>query len=244
MNKFTEIAKKTPILPSILKAIRNKYLYNQLKKQNTEQVFTNIFRENTWGGKESVSGVGSDLFQTRIILKEIPTLLREFAIHSMLDIPCGDFHWLKELNLNEIIYSGAEIVAETVKLNNEKYSRTGLTFQKLDLITDILPKVDLIFCRDCLVHFSNFDILKSLNNICNSESKYLLTTTFVGRKTNKDIATGQWRPLNLGIAPIFLPKPLKIINEGCTESNNAFADKSLGLWLISDIQKSISNFRQ
>jgi hypothetical protein len=43
------------------------------------------------------------------------------------------------------------------------------------------------------------DIFLALNNICESNSKYLLTTTFTERSCNADIATGQWRTLNLQI---------------------------------------------
>ena len=70
-------------------------------------------------------------------------------------------------------------------------------------------------------------------------SQYLLTTSFTDRQDNKDIITGEWRPLNLQIAPFSLPKPIRIINEKCTQKKSSYADKSLGLWKISDIAKII-----
>ena len=57
----------------------------------------------------------------------------------------------------------------------------------MDLVNDELPKVDLIFCRDCLFHLPNDMILKALENIYKSKSKYLLTTTFTDNIPNKDI---------------------------------------------------------
>ena len=69
-----------------------------------------------------------------------------------------------------------------------------------------------------------------------SEATYLLTTIYTDRSDNKDIVTGQWRPLNLLAAPFELPEPLECINEGSTERNGIYADKSLLLWRIADLR--------
>ncbi len=106
---------------------------------------------------------------------------------------------------------------------------------------DELPEVDLIFCRDCLVHFSHSDIFKALTNIRRSGAIYLLTTTFSGRKENHDINTGEWRVLNFEAAPFHFPPPLRLLVENCTQQNSkgAYKDKSLGLWKISDFEESL-----
>lgn len=207
--------------------------------EETEQVFTDIYKKNGFNGKDSVSGPGSDVYQTRVIVKELPVLFGDFGVLAMLDIPCGDFHWMQSVDLIDIDYTGADIVNDLIENNTEQYARDGLRFQKLDLLKDRLPKVDLIFTRDCLVHLSFEDIFRALDNICNSQSEYLLTTTFTGRIDNHDIKTGQWRPLNLELSPFFLPKPLKIINESCTENDGIYSDKTLGLWKIADIRESL-----
>ena len=213
---------------------------NQIKmKKEAEQIFTNIYKNNGFNGKESISGPGSDTYQTRIIIKEIPLLFKDYNISTMLDIPCGDFYWMKEVDLKDIEYIGADIVDDLIKKNNKEYHKNNLYFKKLDLLKDTLPNVDLIFTRDCLVHLSFEDIFNALTNICNSNSKYLLSTTFTERTNNNDIKTGQWRTLNLEVEPFFLPKPIKIINEGCTENEGIYSDKSLGFWKISDIRKSL-----
>jgi len=82
-------------------------------------------------------------------------------------------------------------------------------FRKLKPIEDKLPRVDLAFSRDCLEHFSFTDIFSALESLCNSQSEYLLTTTFTERTKNHDIATGQWRVLNLEVAPVSRTFPLK-----------------------------------
>ena len=208
---------------------------------NIEQRFENIFKNNSWGGHNSVSGRGSDLDQTEHIIREIPALFKDMGISTVLDIPCGDFNWMRSIDLSGIKYIGADIVKEIVKNNKNQYEKNNVSFRHMNLIEDTLPQVDLILIRDCLVHMSYDDIFKLLNNVCNSMSQYLLTTSFTDRQDNKDIITGEWRPLNLQIAPFSLPKPIRIINEKCTQGKSSYTDKSLGLWKISDIAKILKN---
>lgn len=218
-------------------------LYENIKSRflKTEKIFTDIYHENRWGGRESVSGVGSDLDQTRFIIELLPKLFSDLEIKTLLDIPCGDFFWMNKINLDGIDYIGGDIVKKIIKENRKKYGNINKKFIRMNLITDKIPKVDLILCRDCLVHFSFEDIYHSLHNICNSKSNYLLTTTFPACKYNKEIQTGHWRILNFTIEPFNFPKPLKTIWEGCTLQNYVYIDKSLGLWKIEDIEKIIFN---
>lgn len=109
---------------------------------------------------------------------------------------------MQYVDLSDIKYTGADIVPDLIPLNKEKYPKYD--FKVLDLTTDNLPKVDLIFCRDCLFHLSNNLIVEALKNIKKSGSKYLLTTTFPEHKiANRDIEIGQWRIINLEIEPFF-----------------------------------------
>jgi hypothetical protein len=203
-----------------------------------EVIFTDIYATNAWGGSDSCSGTGSDVYQTRIIAREIPVLLFDLGVTTMLDVPCGDFHWMSRVDLDGVDYTGADIVDALVR-QNQQQARAGVRFRRLNLITDRLPRVDLILCRDCLVHLPFADAFSALNNICRSGSEYLLTTTFPTRADNEDIETGDWRPLNLERAPFCLPPPLRIINEGCTEGDGFFDDKSLGLWRVADLHRHL-----
>ena len=239
MRRLKEIAKKMPILSALYRITGQRYAAYLLRRKDIDQVFSDIYRGNKWGGRDSFSGTGSDVYQTRIITKELPVVFRNYGISTVLDIPCGDFYWMKKVDLININYIGADIVNDLIAKNSEQYGRDNLRFQKLDLIKDKLPNVDLIFCRDCLVHLSFKDIFHALDNLCASQSEYLLTTTFTERTRNHDIATGQWRTINLEVAPFLLPRPFELINEGCTEGAGAYADKALGLWKIADIRESL-----
>ena len=198
-------------------------------------IFSRIYASNKWEGKGSISGPGSDVDQTRILVEELPRLLANFDVRTMLDIPCGDFHWMRNVRLEKIDYTGADIVGELIERNTQGYESDSIHFRNLDLIKDRLPAVDLILCRDCLVHLSFKDLWSALLNVCSSGAIYLLATTFTRRTENQDIVTGHWRRLNLQVAPFMLPPPLAILNEGCTEGGGENDDKSLGLWKIADI---------
>ena len=119
MGTLRESAKKIPVIPLVYRALRSRYLLYQLKLKSTEDVFTEIYRSNGWGGKDSISGMGSDAHQTRIITSKLQSLLIDLNISTMLDIPCGDFHWMKSVDLNSIDYTGADIVKELIHKTGE-----------------------------------------------------------------------------------------------------------------------------
>lgn len=205
-------------------------------RQSAREIFRDIYHSNYWGNSDSRSGAGSDLAQTAEVRLHLPRLLKEFAVTSMLDIPCGDWHWMKDVAL-EVDYIGVDIVPELIERNQQLYGNETRRFLALDLINEDLPRVDLVFSRDVLVHLSFDDVFSALRNLQKSGSEYLLTTTFTGRASNPDIRTGQWRPLNLQKPPFDFPPPLKLINEKCTEGDGSWGDKSLGLWKLADIGK-------
>ena len=200
------------------------------------EVFAKVYRTNFWGSPDSCSGAGSDLIQTAEIRKRIPEVIAHLGARTMLDIPCGDFHWMKEVDLN-VEYIGADIVEELMRRNQESFSTPLRRFAVCDITRGPLPTVDLVLCRDLLVHLCYRDAFAALRNLRLSGSAYLLTTTFTERSHNFDIpTTGKWRPLNLRLAPFNFGKPLLLVNEKCTEGDGAWSDKSLGLWRIADLQ--------
>jgi hypothetical protein len=198
-------------------------------------VFDRIFNDNLWFGTESRSGPGSSLVQTATIRRAMPDLLRRLEVRSILDVPCGDGNWMQHVDLGLSTYVGADIVPEIVTGNRARFGTGDRQFVLIDMTRDPIPPVDLILCRDGLVHLSFDDAVRAVANFCRSGSTYILTTTFPRHQTNAPIRTGQWRPLNLEKSPFCLPRPLEVINEDCTEGDGQFADKSLGLWRIEDL---------
>lgn len=200
-----------------------------------KEIFTDYFKNNTWQGQESISGPGSDYEQTKFLIPELQILLDDLKIKTMLDAPCGDFNWMKRIDLSRITYIGADIVEELINKNNRRYKSVNISFKTMDIVKDKIPTVDLIMVRDCFVHLPNVDIVNALKNIKESKSKYLLTTNFFWQhmQNNKDIPIGGWRRLDLTSKPFNLPVPEKFIIEGNIQSNDR--DKTLSLWKIKDL---------
>ncbi len=202
------------------------------------EVFDEIYKENFWVDKKGqpVSGPGSTPEQVSGLVSDLPQILKKLGINSFLDIPCGDFTWMQLLPWDAIAYTGADIVVELVARNRElNGSLPGVSFIEADLTAGLLPKADLVFCRDCLVHLSFVDIFSALANIRKSGATYLAATTFTEETFNRDIHTGGWRPLNFQLAPFFFPKPVHLLVEGCTEMDGLFKDKSMGIWEVASL---------
>ena len=201
--------------------------------------FQRIFNDNLWGNNESVSGEGSNLSRTAVVRAKLPGLLARHGVRSILDAPCGDFFWMKAVDLGGIDYTGVDIVPEIIARDVEQYGGPGRRFILGDLVVDALPQADLILCRDCLVHLPYAETRKTLENFRRSGATWLLTTTFTEPRDNRDIELGDWRPINLERPPYRFPPAVDLINEESDEVDEelgAFPDKSLGLWRLADLR--------
>jgi SAM-dependent methyltransferase len=232
------IGKTIPGAPEAYRLVRSVWR-GRLRRRSAETVFTDIYRRRAWPGTESVSGPGAEFAQTRTLSAALPRLLLELRVSTVLDLPCGDFHWMSSVDLGGASYVGADIVEDLVASNAQRYTKPGIEFRRLDLLKDPFPDADLLICRDCLVHLSFRDVARAFRNIARSRCTYLLTTTFTERTTNVDIETGNWRTLNLRLAPFQLPAPLRTLNEQCTELGGAYSDKALALWEVEGIREAI-----
>gem|GEM_PF-232252 len=209
---------------------------NSNPTHNAREVFSVIHRKNAWGDCESVSGPGSGIIRTSAFRDQIPLLLEELGVRTLLDAGCGDFNWLKQVDLGLDSYIGVDVVEELVVELGRKYANERRRFLNLDISCDRLPQADLILCRDCLVHLSFSQISAALRNFRRSNSTYLLTTTFTRFVDNADIAMGEWRPINLQEPPFNFPAPLRLIDEKRSESGEDYSDKHLGLWELKKIE--------
>lgn len=207
---------------------------SKFSKLTNQERFEMIYNENFWESNESSSGIGSEIKNTKEVLKAIKLVIKEYKIKSIIDIPCGDFNWMSSLDMKNIDYKGFDIVRSVIK-ENKKHKKPNVNFYYSDIINSELPKADLMFVRDCLVHFSFEDIKKSIFRIKQSKSNYLLSTSFVNLEKNTDIYTADWRPINLEKEPFNFPKPIITINEECDEMDGIYSDKCICLWEIEEL---------
>ena len=206
----------------------------EVERLSLPERFDLLHRLGIYHHPDSVSGAAATLEETAELRDTLPWLVEERRITSVLDIPCGDFSWMQYVELN-VDYTGADVVPEIVAENQERYSGNKRRFVILDATRDRLPTVDLILCRDLLIHLSNDDCLAALKNFVASGSSYLLTSHFTSRTSNPDIVSGDFRPINLCAPPFDFPPPLEVINERSALGDGAFKDRSMALWRLADL---------
>jgi hypothetical protein len=232
------------ILKKIKSRIKNfkKFYFDffVFKNKNYTEIFTSIYENNYWDSRESKSGPGSDLYNTKNIRKVLPSLLKKYKIKKILDAPCGDFYWMKKvLNETKIHYVGFDIVPKIINTNVKKFSNKKTKFIKLNLINQSLPKGDILICRALLFHLSYKNIKKVLKNIQNSNIKYVLLTNSCVCKDfkNYNIIDGGYRPLNLFKYPFFFSKKYLYKFKDTFHPKTKKTDQEMILWKKEDFFK-------
>jgi SAM-dependent methyltransferase len=210
--------------------------------------FARVYDQNLWQGRESRSGQGSDVAQAKTLIDRLPAVLRDYEIRSFLDVPCGDFNWMKEVDFGSTSYVGADIVSEIVDDNQRRYGSPSRRFMVLDLVRDPLPASDMIFVRDCFIHFSTDLIFEALANIAGSSMRYacLGHDRDHGRYPNgENVALDrteggvnvEFRPLDFEIPPFSFPPPIAVIPEDeHRKADGAGGDGVMAIWETSQIR--------
>jgi hypothetical protein len=221
-----------------------KFLLNSRAIDNVDSPkdrFTIIYHRNSWGSQESISGPGSTLAMTESIRELLPILFQKFSISSILDAPCGDFNWMRLVDLQGISYLGGEIVKPLVSELNMKFSSDGIAFIQMDITKDRFAKRDLVLNRDCLFHLSYHDIFLTLSNFLESGSKYFLSTSHDNDQvfSNSNIKSSGFRRIDLFLTPFSFPKNFhfQIPEKG----EGSLPPRSLYLWEREQIKVAHSN---
>src|SRR5262249_16445134 len=127
-------------------------------------IFTEIFQKNSWGCAESRSGPGSTSERVSVFRDALVGLLAVLGAQTLLDAPCGGFNWMGGIVDALPNYIGVDIVDALIAETRLRYGGNRRRFMNLDLISDTLPRADVILCRDALVHFSFDAIFQALDN--------------------------------------------------------------------------------
>jgi hypothetical protein len=161
------------------------------------------------------------------VVEALPALLVRLGCETLLDVGCGDWNWMREVRL-PCDYVGIDIVPEVIEANR-RYERVGVAFEVGDAVEGPLPKADVVLCREVLFHLSFHDGMAALANI-RAAGPWLLATSDAGIWFNSDIATGDFRRINLERAPYRLPQPRAVIrDEGVSRG------RVLALWAAADL---------
>tara|TARA_B100000959_G_scaffold287338_1_gene371233 strand:- start:3552 stop:4232 length:681 start_codon:yes stop_codon:yes gene_type:complete len=215
------------------RSLRKKKELRFFKNASNKEIFTRIYETNKWGDAATRSGKGSNLDRTVELRRQLPAALGELGLKTLLDIPCGDYFWMNETELQIEHYYGADIVASLIQANSANYADATTTFLHLDLLQDSLPHVEAILCRECLVHFSYSDALLAIDKLKSSRASYLMATHFPELANNSDSVTGKHRPLNMCLPPFNWPAPLREITEG--DAGLRRGRKCLSIWAVGTL---------
>jgi len=184
--------------------------------------FTEIDRRKYWyspTNKESRSGEGSTQAFTRPYVDCLSSFLDQFKSKHhgrmiFLDAPCGDFSWIQPIAMrDDVDYIGADIVPSIVVDNRKKHKSHTVQFIELDITTDSFPDATFWHCRDCLIHLSFANIVRSFENFAQSKIEYaMITCAYLSDdQKNCDIVDGDFRSLDLRKPPFKLPHPVHVI---------------------------------
>ena len=119
-----------------------------------------------------MSGDGSNLAQTKNIRRELATRIKEFGCQTVLDAPCGDWCWKKEVELPLLEYIEADIVADLIEESQREYSCETKTSPFLTLHEN-----------DCQESISSYAATVSFTCNCRQRSTPSVTWLGVGRST-------------------------------------------------------------
>jgi energy-converting hydrogenase A subunit M len=185
-------------------------------------------------GLDSYCGRGSCTDTTEDIVENLPIIIEKFKIKSIIDSPCGDWNWMKRINIEDIDYIGLDIIDDVLEMNRSKYGNDKVKFKSVDLLNDNFDyKSDLIICRDFLFHIDTENVINLLNKFKASGSKYLLSTSFEYINENIDINQSDngygFRKINLLKEPFNLKNPIF----GFIEKHPENMGRGMYLWEIN-----------
>lgn len=171
------------LIPYPLLTAYRKWKLNAKQRSNrlksTQEIFSEIYRTNEWGGKpgEFYSGDGTtDPAIAGSYLKCVAELAEKYGFSELnaVDLGCGDMRIGCAISKSFKTYTGVDIVAEMIEHHKKQYPEESLRFCHLDIIEDELPDGDVCFIRQVLQHLSNEQIGKVLAKL--SKYKYVLIT--------------------------------------------------------------------
>jgi hypothetical protein len=106
---------------------REKWYPKNISEEEAKKLFKDAWTEDYYRrlGWHEGNGVyiwyGSALQATRHTINALPNIFSKYEIKSILDSPCGDFHWMKEVDLSAVKYIGVDLVEAQIERNLSLY---------------------------------------------------------------------------------------------------------------------------
>jgi hypothetical protein len=198
-----------------------------ITKRSMADTFSQIYANGFWvehKNQDSLSGAGSTQMATRELIVQLSAFLREIGCRELVDIGCGDFNWMGNVEGN-FNYLGIDVVPQVIDQNIAKYGNDRRRFLCKDATsTDINPG-DVGLCREVLFHLSFPDGLQLLKNIKTAGFKYVLLTNDTSVWFNSNIRSGDFRRINLLKSPFSFPTPQRELRD-----DKVMGGRALSVW--------------
>ena len=79
--------------------------------------------------------------------------LREVGCRKLVDIGCGDFNWMRNVE-GDFDYLGIDVVPQVIDANNVKYANDRRRFVRMDATRSAISPGEVALCREVLFHLS------------------------------------------------------------------------------------------
>lgn len=156
---------------------------NRYGNLSTQEIFTKIYREGTWGGDPGRFCSGSGSRSRAIVEPYVQAVAKVLTGISLtdgrkpdaVDLGCGDFCVGSQLRAYCGAYVACDIVEPVMDANRKSFKDLDVDFRVLDISAEPLPDGDIVFIRQVLQHLSNDRITGVLRHIA-PRYKYILLT--------------------------------------------------------------------
>ena len=178
-----------------------------------EDIFTNIYKNKTWGNNHNdeysgSSGSGSSLeYNKDSYVPLLKYFIRTNNIKTIVDLGCGDFICGKKIYDDlDIVYTGYDVYKKLIDYNSKIHLLPKYSFIHLDFCNDKenIMNGDLCILKDVLQHWSLSNIYTFLDYVIdNKKFKYILICNCCDQtQDDTDIADGNWRQLSSNFFPL------------------------------------------
>lgn len=158
--------------------------------------FASVYETKFWSARGSMPGVpgsgpGSTAAAAANARSTIERLISELGVARVLDVPCGDMTWMRDVDLGEADYVGADIVVDVVSENARALASPRRSFIAVD-VADAAAAIPalraalgdrgpatLVLCRHLLFHLPPREGAGALATLAASGARWLLTSTYL-----------------------------------------------------------------
>lgn len=166
--------------------------------------FEDIYKNDRWTHS---SGPGSMLQFNLPYMRFLESFVAANAIRSISDIGCGDFQFMKDVDLGEAVYDGYDLVASVIDATQVLHGSDRVHFHIMPDDPTELDGGDLAILKDVLIHLDNGHAQQLLDALV-AKFRFILTVNNIAKDPavyNRDIEPGRFRPVDVSLPPFNYP---------------------------------------